>query len=99
VLRRIFGPKSDEVVRCTTSSFITVLFVIYNLNDQIIGDQMGRTRSTYGEEEECMQDFREKSRKKETTRKTLRYVGDNIVGYRPVSMQRPLNKQQDKSRC
>jgi hypothetical protein len=64
---------------CVTRSFITALFVIYNLNDQIIGDEMGRAYSTHKEEEECMQDCRGKSRKKETHPEDFVVCGGIIV--------------------
>jgi hypothetical protein len=33
------------------------------------GEEMGRTCSTHGEEDECIQDFGGKAKRKETTRK------------------------------
>jgi hypothetical protein len=45
------------------------LFAKYNSNDQVKEDEMGRACSANGEEEECIEDFGGKARRKETTRK------------------------------
>jgi hypothetical protein len=47
-----------------------VLFGKYNQNDQVKENEMGRTCSTNGGEEECIEDFGRKARMKDTTRKT-----------------------------
>jgi hypothetical protein len=41
-----------------------------NQNDKVEEDEMSRACSTHGIEEECVQDFGGKSRRKETTGKT-----------------------------
>jgi hypothetical protein len=55
VLRGIFGPTRDEMIgnwkKFTMRSFITVLFDIYNYNDEVKGDDMGWACSTHGREE------------------------------------------------
>jgi hypothetical protein len=56
VLRRIFGPKRDEV----TAGY----------SDQVKEDEMGRACSDNGGEEECIEDIGGKARRKETTGKT-----------------------------
>jgi hypothetical protein len=57
VLRRIFGPKRDEV----TGGWIKLhneeqlgLFAKYNYNDQVNENEMGRACSTNRGEEECI---------------------------------------------
>jgi hypothetical protein len=52
VLRRIFGPKRDEV----TGEWRRLL-TKYHSSDQIKKTEMGRTYGTYGEEERCTQGF------------------------------------------
>jgi hypothetical protein len=54
VLRRIFGPKRDEVTgewRCS------VLLTKYHSGDQVKKTEIGRTYGTYGGEERCIQGF------------------------------------------
>jgi hypothetical protein len=46
------------------------LLAKYNYRVQVKEDEMGRACSTHGAEEECVEDFGWKSRRKETTRKT-----------------------------
>jgi hypothetical protein len=45
-----------------------VSFAKKNCNDRVKEDEMGRAFSTYGSEQECMQDFGGKARRKETTK-------------------------------
>jgi hypothetical protein len=53
VLRRIFGPKRDEMTgdwrNCIMRNFITVLLAKQNSNDQVKEDAIGRACSTNGE--------------------------------------------------
>jgi hypothetical protein len=61
VLRRIFGPKRDEVTgkwrRLLTRSFMLCTPHQYHSGDQVKKTEMGRTCGTYGREERCIQDF------------------------------------------
>jgi hypothetical protein len=41
-------------------------------------DEMGMSCNTHWGEEECLQEFYGRARKKKTIRKSLRVVGDNI---------------------
>jgi hypothetical protein len=52
MLRRIFGPKRDEVTGGWKK--LLVYFSKYNMNVQIKEDEMGRACSTNGGEEECI---------------------------------------------
>jgi hypothetical protein len=56
VLRRVFGPKRDEVAgewrNCITRNFVICTFANYNQNGQVEKDEMGRACSTNGGEEE-----------------------------------------------
>jgi hypothetical protein len=58
VLRRIFGPKRDEVtgewkkLHNEDLCNFFLLFTNYNYNDQVEKDEMGGLRSTNGREEE-----------------------------------------------
>ena len=75
VLRRIFGPKREEVTgeRKKTISWGAwryVLLIKYYLSDQIEKNGMDGTYSTYGGEERCIQGFGRDTRGKETTWKT-----------------------------
>jgi hypothetical protein len=56
VLRRIFGPKRDEMTR--------------GWRKLLKEDEMGRACSTNGGEEECIYDIGVKTRRKGTTGKT-----------------------------
>jgi hypothetical protein len=49
VLRRIFGPKRDEVTKGWRK-----LFAKYNYNDQVEESEIGMACSTNGREEECV---------------------------------------------
>jgi hypothetical protein len=53
VLRRIFGPKIDEVMGVWRKlhNEELVLFAIYNQNDQVKEDEMDRACRTYRGEE------------------------------------------------
>jgi hypothetical protein len=53
VLRRIFGPKRDEV----TGALCSVLLTKYHSGDQVKKTEMGRTCGMYVGEERCVQDF------------------------------------------
>jgi len=54
VLRRIFGPKRDEVTREWSNCIMQ-----YYSNDQIEKNEMGVACSTYGGEDRCIQGFGE----------------------------------------
>jgi hypothetical protein len=51
-------------------SFITCTLRKYNRSDQVKEDEMGRACNTDGGEEEFMQGFGGKERRKESTKKT-----------------------------
>jgi hypothetical protein len=72
VLRRIFGPKRDEVIggwrNCIMRCFVEL--AKYNWNDQVKEDEMSKVYSTHEGEEERIQGFGGKARRKEITRKT-----------------------------
>jgi hypothetical protein len=63
VLRRIFGPKRDEVTRewrrlhNKELYLCSVLLTKYHSGDQVKKTEMGRTCGTYGGEERCIQGF------------------------------------------
>jgi hypothetical protein len=52
VLRRIFGPKRDEVIRewrrLHNKTLCSVFLTKYHPSNQVKKIEMGRTRSTYG---------------------------------------------------
>jgi hypothetical protein len=52
VLRRIFGPKMDEVAgeHCITRSFVIVDFTKYYYGDQIKEDEMGASSTDVRDE-------------------------------------------------
>jgi hypothetical protein len=58
VLRRIFGPKRDEVTggwrKLHNENLHKLFFAKYNYNDQVKEDEMGRACSTNGGQEECL---------------------------------------------
>jgi len=58
VLRRIFGPKRDEVTgewrRLQNDELIDLLLTKYYSGDQIEKNEMGGACSTYGREESCI---------------------------------------------
>jgi hypothetical protein len=73
VLRRIFGSKRDEVRGEWKRLHNKELYTLYfppNMGDQIKKTKMGRTCSTFGEEERCIQGFIGKTWGKETLGKT-----------------------------
>jgi hypothetical protein len=71
VLRRIFGPKRDEVTgewRRLHNKELHALYSSPNIIRVIMSRrQMGRTCGTYGGEERCMQGFSGEICGKETT--------------------------------
>jgi hypothetical protein len=71
VLKRILGPRRDEVTGGWRKLHNQALhnFAKYNLIDQV-EDAMGRACSTKWAEEECMLVIAGKARGNETTRKT-----------------------------
>jgi hypothetical protein len=69
VLRKIFGPKRDEVTGEWRSSMIRAPYQYY-LGDQIKKNEMGGACDTYGRQERCIKGFRGETRGKETTWKT-----------------------------
>jgi hypothetical protein len=67
VLRRIFGPKRDEVTdggSCTMRSFIFCTPPQILLADQIKENEVGGTCGTHGSGEECVQGFDGKAQRK-----------------------------------
>ena len=72
ILRRIFGPKRDEVIgewkkNCVVRRLMTVLVTRFYPDDQIEKNEIGRACSTYKEEERCMQGFCGETCGKKTT--------------------------------
>jgi hypothetical protein len=61
VLRRIFGPKRDEVTgewrRLHNKELYALLLTKYQSGDQVKKTEMGRTCGTHGGEEMCIQGF------------------------------------------
>ena len=61
MLRRIFGPKRDEVTgewrKLLSEELMSCTTSLYILGDQIEKNEMGRTCSTYGGEQRCIQGF------------------------------------------
>jgi hypothetical protein len=61
VLRKIFGPKRDEVTgewrRLRNKALSSVFLTKYHSDDQVKKTEMGRARSTYGREERYIQGF------------------------------------------
>jgi hypothetical protein len=74
VLRRIFGPKRDEMVgswRKLHNKEVNNLYISTNIIEcSIKENEKGRACSMHAREEECIQGFGWKARRKETTRKT-----------------------------
>jgi hypothetical protein len=74
VLRRIFGPKRNEVTggwgKLHNEEHYTWTVFKYNYNDQVKGGRKERARSMHGEEDECMEDFCGKARRRENIRTT-----------------------------
>jgi hypothetical protein len=61
LLRRIFGPKRDEVTgewrRLHNKELYALYSHQYHSGDQVKKTEMGRTCGTYGGEERCIQGF------------------------------------------
>jgi hypothetical protein len=61
VLKRIFGPKRYQIIRCSENyimrSFITCILRQKNRMIKVKENKMGRACSTSGEEEECILDI------------------------------------------
>jgi hypothetical protein len=70
VLRRIFGPKREEVIQEWRKLYYEELITKYYVDDQIEKNEMGGACNTYGGEERCIQGFGGKTQGKETTWKT-----------------------------
>jgi hypothetical protein len=73
VLRRIFGPKRDIVTgewRKLHSEELHILYLSPNIIRQIKSRRMNRACGTHGREEESVQGFGEKARRKDTAGKT-----------------------------
>jgi hypothetical protein len=65
VLRRIFGPKRDEVIGEWRKLHNEELQILYSSPNQIKDNEVGRTCGTHGREEECVQGFDGKATRKE----------------------------------
>jgi hypothetical protein len=73
VLRRIFGPKRDELTGEWRKLHNEELHKLYSSPDiirQVKANVVGRACSTHGRGEKIIQDFGGKARRKETTGKT-----------------------------
>jgi hypothetical protein len=73
VLRRIFGPKRDEVTgewRKLHSEELHNLYSSPDIVSQVKANEVGGACGTHGRGEENVQDFGRKARRKETTWKT-----------------------------
>jgi hypothetical protein len=75
VLRRIFGPKREEVTGGRRKLHNEGFHNLYSSSSKIImiksrEDEMGRAYSKHRSEEECMYEIEWKTRRKETTRKS-----------------------------
>ena len=61
VLRKIFGPKKDEITgewrRTQRAALFSVLLTQHYSGDQIQKNEMGRACGTYGRQEMCIQGF------------------------------------------
>jgi hypothetical protein len=80
VLRRIFGPKRDEVrggwkKTAQRGASKLALFIKYNQNDQVTECEIGGACSTNEGEEELVQFIDGKARGKGNTRKIKTWVG------------------------
>jgi hypothetical protein len=66
VLRRIFEPKRDEVRRKLHNEELHNLYPSpsYNWNDEVTEDEVGRSCSTIGVEDECMWNIGGKAKRK-----------------------------------
>jgi hypothetical protein len=79
VLRRIFGPKSDEKNRRlhkTAQRGVSqrILFVKYNQNDQVKESEIIRVCSTYEGRRIAHTSFGEKTRKEETIARAYGFI-------------------------
>jgi hypothetical protein len=73
VLRRVFGPKRDEVTgawRKLHNEDLHILYCSPNIINQIKENEVGGTCGTHGRGEESVQGFDGKARRKETTWET-----------------------------
>jgi hypothetical protein len=65
VLRRIFGPKSDEIIagwrKVHNEELRNLLLLAKYYNNQLTEDEMGRACDMHGKEEECIQSFGRKT--------------------------------------
>ena len=57
VLRKVFGPKRDEVNRRMESTAWSAFFTKFHLGDEIKKNEIGGPCSTHGGEERCIQGF------------------------------------------
>ena len=69
-LRRIFGPKRDQVTGEWRIMCRVMICTAHPLGDQIKKNELGGASSTYGGELRCIQDFGGEICGKETTCKT-----------------------------
>jgi hypothetical protein len=81
MLRRVFGPKMDEMsggCRELNNEDLHNLYSSPNIIRRIRhgGDAISKACSMYGGEEECIYDFGGKARRKETTRKNQTQLGE-----------------------
>jgi hypothetical protein len=70
VLRRIFGPKRDEVTGGWRKLHNEELHGLYSSPDQSKEDEMGGACGAHGGGEGCIQHFGWEASREETTRKT-----------------------------
>ena len=75
VLRRIFGPKTNEETEEWRRLYNEELYVLYSTPDIIQGDQINKTEmdrayNTYGGDQRCIQGFGEETYGKEAIGKT-----------------------------
>jgi hypothetical protein len=79
LLRRIFGPKMDEVIekwrKLHNELNDLVLLTQYCLSDQVEKMKMGGACRTYGREKRCIQCFGGETSGKESTWKTQAKMG------------------------
>jgi hypothetical protein len=67
------------VENCIIRSLVTCTLRPYNYNDRIKEDEIGKARRTQGGEEEYIQNFYGKIRRKETTRAAINYSAVNTA--------------------
>jgi hypothetical protein len=73
VLRRIFGPKRNEVIGGWRKFHIKEIHNLYpspNIMIKSREDEMGKVYCTHGSEDEYIYEYEGKARRKWTTRKT-----------------------------